>query len=131
MLRQAAVQLRDQHNNPSRVAGVKLRWSFQAAPGEDGEDACEQLPELCNSSSSQLTALTDERGRAFFGEIGVLPETGRLVRVCRHLLLKDSHRHTCANDGALLPLLRAYHEPLAIHIHAKGFHRTGGTYCTC
>jgi len=79
MLRQAAVQLRDQYNNPSQLAEVKLRWRFQAAPGEDGEDACEQLPEVCNSSSSQLTAVTDERGRTFFGDIGILPETGRLA----------------------------------------------------
>ena len=75
------MQLRDQYNNPSLLAGVKLRWRFQAAPGEDGEDACEQLPEVCNSSSSQLTAVTDERGRGFFGDIGILPETGRLVRL--------------------------------------------------
>lgn len=89
ILKQAAVQLRDAHGNAVALAGVKLKWklaicSSPAAGGGEGGGgaaaAAGEPPELeCDGGA--LRAETDERGRAFFGDVFVKAGTGRVVRL--------------------------------------------------
>jgi len=89
ILKAAAVQLRDGHGNAVALAGVRLKWRLKAAAavaaegGGDAEAAAAggggaSAPELVCEAGS-CNAETDERGRAFFGDMLVVAGTGRVV----------------------------------------------------
>lgn len=77
LLRNAVVQLLDSFSNPAAVPDVAVRWRLLCSdPSSRSDDA--EAPQLV-SSEGQLQLNTDERGRAFFGEIGVEQGTGKMV----------------------------------------------------
>jgi hypothetical protein len=75
LLKQAAVQLRDAHGNAVPLAGVRLKLRLKAAPS-DGSGG--EAPGLAVESGEADTE-TDERGRAFFGDVLVRAGMGRVV----------------------------------------------------
>jgi len=77
LLRNAVVQLLDVHHNPAALPGVAVRWRLLLK--ESGSRADEAAaPQLCCSSGGQQL-VSDDNGRAFFGDVAVEQDTGRMV----------------------------------------------------
>lgn len=76
LLRNAAVQLVDNHSNAAAVARMPVRWRLLCGQGSGGGRA--EAPQLC-CSAGQVQLESDERGRAFFGDVAVEEGSGRLV----------------------------------------------------
>jgi hypothetical protein len=85
LLRNAAVQLVDRFGNAAAASEVALRWRLVCADsdGEGGAVAGAEAPRLCCSAAEAVEAQTDERGRAFFGDLAVEEGSGRMVSLCR------------------------------------------------
>jgi hypothetical protein len=82
LLRQAALQLQDEHGNAAPAAGLPIRWRLTAVDvggNVNLAEAAEAPTLLCSEGSLQL--VSDERGRAFFGDLAVEEGTGRVVRL--------------------------------------------------
>lgn len=78
LLRNAVVQLYDSHSNPAAVTGVLTRWRLYCTDSSSvraGADA----PQLC-VATGELQLQSNEKGRAFFGDVGVEEGTGKMVR---------------------------------------------------
>ncbi|KAI8466921.1 MAG: hypothetical protein J3K34DRAFT_524164 [Monoraphidium minutum] len=74
ILAQAAVQLVDGHGNAAPLAGVRVRWRLAAAGDGGGGGVPPDLE--CDGGAAEQK--TDERGRAFFGDVLVAAGTGRV-----------------------------------------------------
>lgn len=77
LLRNAVVQLFDSHNNPACVAGVPARWRLYCT-NSDSTRAGAEAPVLC-AATGELQLQSNDKGRAFFGDIGVEEGTGKMV----------------------------------------------------
>lgn len=77
LLRNAAVQLQDNFSNPAAVADIPVRFRLLVADSDAGSDEAE-APQLC-CSVGDMQLKTDEKGRAFFGDVAVEQDTGRMV----------------------------------------------------
>lgn len=88
LLRNAAVQLVDGFGNAAAVSDVPLRWQLTCAAAAQ-DDA--QAPQLCCSAADGAQLQSDERGRAFFGDIAVEEGSGRLVSGSCMVLASPSH----------------------------------------
>jgi hypothetical protein len=73
------VQLRDAHGNAVPLAGVPVKLRLKAAAAGGGAPPGGAAPEL-HVEAGAAEAETDERGRAFFGDVLVEAGTGRVVR---------------------------------------------------
>ena len=78
LLRNAVVQLFDGHNNPAAVAGVAARWRLYCTDS-DCVKAGAEAPQLC-ATTGELHLQSNDKGRAFFGDIAVAEGTGQMVR---------------------------------------------------
>ncbi|GBF97420.1 hypothetical protein Rsub_09586 [Raphidocelis subcapitata] len=77
ILKAAAAQLRDAHGNAVPLAGVRLKLRLKpAARDGDGRAGAGGAPPELECESGALNAETDERGRAFFGDVLVRAGTG-------------------------------------------------------
>eukprot|EP00775_Hariotina_reticulata_P002831 gene2831-3124_t len=76
LLRNAVVQLLDAHQNAAALPGVAVRWRLLL--GDSGSRADEATaPQLC-CSSGEVQLNSDDNGRAFFGDVAVEQDTGRM-----------------------------------------------------
>ncbi|KAF8056436.1 SMCHD1 [Scenedesmus sp. PABB004] len=76
LLRNAVVQLQDDHGNATPIADVPVRWRLLAADAGSRDDGAEAPQLVCAAGELQLAS--DERGRAFFGDVSVEAGTGRM-----------------------------------------------------
>jgi hypothetical protein len=74
LMRNAAVQLMDGFANACTATDVAVRWQLLCDDGGDGSEA----PQLA-ASAGGLQLQSDERGRAFFGDLAVEEGSGRMV----------------------------------------------------
>ncbi|KAG2443092.1 hypothetical protein HYH02_009506 [Chlamydomonas schloesseri] len=98
LLSGAAVQLRDEYGNAVHLDGVLVRWVLDwPSPGDgEGDEAAAaaardaaiaagaQLPSLQGGSldaPQRLEVVTDVRGRAYFKELALEPDSGRVGAV--------------------------------------------------
>lgn len=73
------MQLQDSHSNPTCVPDIPIRWRLSVADGDSAGDDALEAPELC-CSAGDVQLKTDENGRAYFGEVAVVQDSGRMVR---------------------------------------------------
>jgi hypothetical protein len=78
LLRNAVVQLYDSHNNPACVAGVLARWRLYCSDS-DSVRAGAEAPAMC-VATGELQLQSNDKGRAFFGDVSVEEGTGKMVR---------------------------------------------------
>ena len=77
LLRGAAFQLRDQHDNAVEAAGVPLRLLLQELPDAA---AGGELPRMeAGGGASDLEAETDERGRVFWDQVSIVQGSGNFT----------------------------------------------------
>lgn len=77
LLRNAVVQLYDSHNNSASVAGVLSRWRLYCTDSGSVRAGAE-VPQLC-VATGELQLQSNDKGRAFFGDVGVEEGTGKMV----------------------------------------------------
>lgn len=77
IIRNAVVQLLDSHNNPAAVAGVAARWRLYCTDSDSVKVGAEP-PQVC-SATGEVQLQSNDKGRAFFGDIGVEEGTGQMV----------------------------------------------------
>lgn len=77
LLRNAVVQLYDSHNNPAYAAGVLSRWRLYCSDSGSVRAGAE-APQLC-VATGELQLQSNDKGRAFFGDVGVEEGTGKMV----------------------------------------------------
>jgi len=82
LLRNAVVQLYDSHSNPAAAAGVPARWRLYCADS-DNLRAGAEAPNLC-VATGELQLQSNDKGRAFFGDVGVEEGTGKMVSPKAH-----------------------------------------------
>jgi hypothetical protein len=78
LLRNAVVQLYDSHSNAAAVTGVPTRWRLYCTDSSSARAGAE-APQLC-VATGELQLQSNDKGRAFFGDVGVEEGTGKLVR---------------------------------------------------
>ena len=75
LLREAAFQLRDQHDNAVETAGVPLRLVLQELPDAA---AAGELPRMeAGGGDGALEAETDDRGRVFWDQVSIIQGSGK------------------------------------------------------
>lgn len=97
LLRNAVVQLYDSHSNPACVAGVLARWRLYCSDGNSVR-AGAQAPVLC-VATGELQLQSNDKGRAFFGDVGVEEGTGKMVSWDFVGLLRRSLNARCCAVG--------------------------------
>eukprot|EP00878_Enallax_costatus_P016827 GHUV01017663.1.p3 GENE.GHUV01017663.1~~GHUV01017663.1.p3 ORF type:complete len:114 (-),score=35.89 GHUV01017663.1:1106-1447(-) len=78
LLRNAAVQLQDSYGNPAATTGIPVRFRLLLSDTDAAAIDEVEAPQLC-CSVGETQLKTDENGRAFFGDVGVEQDTGRMV----------------------------------------------------
>lgn len=78
LLRNAVVQLYDGHDNPAAAGGVPVRWRLYCTDADCVRRGAE-APQLC-VATGELQLQSNDKGRAFFGDVGVEQGTGKMVR---------------------------------------------------
>lgn len=77
LLRNAVVQLFDGHSNPAAAAGVAVRWRLYCTDSDAARGGAE-APQL-SVATGELELQSNDKGRAFFGDVGVEEGTGKMV----------------------------------------------------
>lgn len=100
LLKNTAVQLRDQHGNPSTAAGLKVRFLLLAANQKRRQSASSGEVPILDATAAQdiVRGLnTDTSGRAFFGTLSLVENSGsapsgrlECVLICQALGLSPS-----------------------------------------
>ncbi|PRW58303.1 Structural maintenance of chromosomes flexible hinge domain-containing 1 [Chlorella sorokiniana] len=104
LLRNAAVQLEDEFGNAAPGGGVQVRFRLRYQ-GEGVGSSGSQLPAL-QAAQGRGQQETDERGRAFLGDLAIAEGSGRAAAgalecelVCEALGLYPSSSHELETDG--------------------------------
>lgn len=122
LLRGAAFQLRDQHDNAVEMAGVAVRLLLLELPGASDRG---QLPELeAIGAAPTLGCETDERGRVFWDQICILQGSG--MPLALKFALLDAWGHLTSWPGSgwydLMTCTSALHLSIYIRdrVHSVG-----------
>jgi hypothetical protein len=113
LVRAAAAQLRDQHGNAAGAAGVRVRFRLAAAAGADVAGGA-RAPELHVAEGPEPVE-TDDRGRAFLGDVSVVEGTGAPRRAAppsaAGLHVIEWSKFEFLNEGTHLPLPASFFAP--------------------